>query len=81
MIQTIELRLEEHVLDRARRLAQARRCKIEDVFEVAIESLPVIEPQTDVFLGMLRDEPELGDQVTELAMVARERDPLRTASG
>lgn len=79
MVRSIELHLEEDVLTRARQLAQARRCKIEDVFEAAIEGLPMVELHDDPVLGMVKDEPELIDQVTQLAMEARERDALRRA--
>lgn len=80
VVQTIELHLQQETLDRARRLARARHCRIEDVIQAAIEGLPIVEPQEDLILGMFKDEPELIDQVTQLAMEARERDPLRRES-
>ncbi len=74
---TIELRLGDRALDRARRLARTRRCPLESVFEDAIEKMPLAEAHDDPFLGMFRDEPELIDEVTHSAMKARERDSLR----
>ncbi len=80
MVQTIELHLKKRILDRARRLAQARHCKIEDVFEDAIERISPVEAPADPFLGMFKDEPELVDEVTRSAMEARERHPLRSGA-
>ncbi len=86
MAQTIELHLEERVLARARRLAQARHCRVEDIFEDAIQRMPVVEAPisavpADPFLGMFKDDPDLIDQVTQSAMAARGRHPLRSDSG
>ncbi len=78
MVQTIELHLEKRILDRVRRLARSRHCRIEDVFADAIERIPFAEAPADPFLGMFKDEPELVDEVTRSAMEARERHPLRS---
>ena len=78
MVQTIELQLEKRILDRARRMAEARHCRIEDVFADAIERIAPHDESADPFLGMFRDEPELVDEVTRSAMDARERHPLRS---
>ncbi len=80
MTHTIELHLEKRILDRARRLAQARDCRIEDVFADAIERIPTVKAPADPVLGMFRDEPELIDEVTRSAMEARERHPLRSGA-
>lgn len=77
MMQTIELRLEKRILDRARQLARARHCKIEDLFADAIADTPTVKASTDPFLGLFKDEPELVDEITQSAMEARERHPLR----
>jgi len=42
MVKTIELQLEQRVLDRVRQLARARHCQIEDVFADAIERMPPV---------------------------------------
>lgn len=79
MVKTIELQLEQRILDRVRRLARARHCQIEEVFADAIERIPpAAEAPADPFLGMFRDEPELIDEVSRSAMEARERHPLRS---
>lgn len=79
MVKTIELHLEQRVLERVRQLAKARHCRIEEVFVDAIEHLPPTDKApADPFLGMFRNEPELIDDVTRSAMEARERHPLRS---
>ncbi len=78
MVKTIELHLEKRILDRVRRLAEARHCSVEDVVADAIERIPPVETPADPFLGMFKDEPELIDEVTRSAMTARERHPLRS---
>ncbi len=74
---TIELRLDDRALDRARRLARTRRCPLERVFEDEIEKMPLAETHDDRFLGMFSGQPELIDEVTRSAMKAREHDSLR----
>lgn len=71
MVQTIELRLDKRILDRARQLARARHCDLEAVFADAIDRLPAAPTPDDPFLGMFKDEPELVDEVTGAAMAAR----------
>jgi len=79
MVKTIELHLEQRILDRVRQLAAARHCQVDDVFADAIERIPpAVEAPADPFLGMFRDEPELIDEVSRSAMAARERHPLRS---
>ena len=77
MMQTIELHLEKRILDRARRLARARQCRIDDVVAEAIERIESVKSREDPFLGMFKDEPELVDEITRSAMEARERHSLR----
>ncbi len=79
-MKTIELHLEQRILDRVRQLAKARHCRIDDVFADAIDRFPSVEATPDPFLGMFKAEPELVDEVTRAAMEARERDPLRSGA-
>ena len=72
-MEKIDLQLDEQTLERARRLAESRHCTLEELIREAIEQLGVTKAASDPFLGMLADEPELMDQVTELAMRAREK--------
>jgi hypothetical protein len=77
----IELELEEQTLERARRLAEAHRCTVEQLIKEMIEHLGAPTTTDDVFLGMFAQEPELIDQVVESAMRAREEHPLRQSGG
>jgi hypothetical protein len=75
-METIELQLDERTLARVRQLAEYRRIAPEDLIQEM-----VTRAMSDPFLGMLADEPELIDQVTEEAMRAREEHPLRQDRG
>ena len=53
-----------------------------DVVEGLLEQLKCVKPrreseERDVLLGLFADNAELLDEITESAMQARERDPLR----
>ena len=78
---TIELQLDEKTLELARRVAKLRHSTLETVVKEIIERLAVVETADDSILGMFAQEPELVDRVTESAMTARERDPLRLPGG
>ena len=80
-MERIELELDEQTLERARRLAEARRCTVEQLLKELIEQLEVAPPTVDVFLGLFAQEPELVDQVVESVMQAREQHPLRQSGG
>lgn len=77
----IELELDEQTLERARRLAEARRCTVEQLIKEMIEHLGPAATPDDVFLGMFAQEPELIDRVVESAMQAREEHSLRQSGG
>jgi hypothetical protein len=80
-VERIELELESQTLERARHLAEARRCTVEQLLKEMIEHLGATRPTVDVFLGMLAQEPELINQVVESTMQAREDHPLRQTGG
>ena len=80
-MERIELELDEQTLERARRLAEARRCTVKQLLKELIEQLEVAPPAVDVFLGLFAQEPELVDQVVESVMQAREQHPLRPSGG
>jgi hypothetical protein len=77
----IELELDEETLERARQLAAARQCSLEELIKDLLKQTEAHKPLQDPYLGMLADEPELIDRVTESAMEAREEHPLRTPCG
>ncbi len=80
-MERIELELDEQTLERARRLAEARRCTVGQLLKELIEQLEVAPPAVDVFLGLFAQEPELVNQVVESVMQAREQHPLRQSGG
>jgi len=80
-MRTIELQIDEQTLERAQRLAESRRCTLEELIKEIIEQLGVAEAANDPFLGMFAHEPELIDQIIESAMKAREEHPMRQSSG
>jgi len=73
---TIELQLDEHTLELARRAAEARHLTLEALMQEIVRLLANSETE-DPIVGMFAEEPELLDQVLESATSARERDPLR----
>jgi hypothetical protein len=77
----IELELDEETLERARQLAAARQCSLEELIKDLLKQTEAHKPLQDPYLGMLADEPELIDRVTESAMKAREEHPLRSPFG
>ena len=80
-MEKIELKLEGQTLERVQRLAESRRCTVEQLIKEVIEHLAGATTTDDVFLGMFAEEPELIDQVVESAMQAREEHPLRQSGG
>lgn len=80
MVQTVELRMDSRVLDRAKQLAKARDCSLDDLFASAIETISSTEsPSQKVpLLGFFEDEPELIDAITRSAMEDREKLPFRS---
>lgn len=80
-MERIEIELDEETLARARKLAEARRCSLDELVRAFIqEETKPITPE-DTVLGMFADEPDLLDAVVESAMQARERDSLRRTVG
>ena len=74
---TIELQLDEHTLELARRAAESRHSTLEALIQEIVRLLAASEPAEDPIVGMFAQEPELLDHVIESAMRAREHDPLR----
>jgi hypothetical protein len=63
----IELELDEETLERARQLAAARQCSLEELIKDLLKQTEAHKPLQDPYLGMLADEPELIDRVTEIS--------------
>jgi hypothetical protein len=81
-VSTIELQLDDDTLERARRLASARNCSVEQLLGGLLRRLEEGPRQEgDPLLGMLSNEPDLMDKVLESILEARERHPLRQSRG
>ena len=69
---TIHLDMDEATLSRAKILAEASNCSLEDLLSKIIAELPDEEQPTDSILGLMSDEPELVDEILASAMKTRE---------
>lgn len=75
-MERIELQLDDQVMERARRLAEAQGATVETVLTDII-TRSIAGGTDDRWLGMFADEPDLLDEVVASAFAARERDALR----
>lgn len=80
-MERIEIELDEETLARARELAEARRCSLDELVRAFIQQETKPTTSFDPVLGMFADEPDLLDEVVESAMQVRERDSLRRRIG
>jgi hypothetical protein len=85
-METIELKLDETTLERARRLAASRGVSLEEFVSELLSHVPESSPNggpsqvKDPLWGMFRDDAEALDQIVEEAMEARARNPFRRYS-
>ena len=81
----IELNLDDTTLERARKLAAARNCTVEQfvgkVIEEGLDRTAAADTRQDPLLGLFGDDPELLDKLTQAALKAREEQPLRQVGG
>jgi hypothetical protein len=86
-METIELKLDEQTLRRARRLAASRGVSLEDLVGELLSHAATASPNDgsaeveDPLWGMFRADADLLDRIVEDAMQARELDPLRLEHG
>jgi hypothetical protein len=77
-----QLKLKSDILTRAEWLARQRGISVEQLVNGLIEqACPPAKSDADLILGLFRDEPDLMDQVAEVAMRSREQQPLRLSNG
>jgi len=76
-MKTIQLTLDEKTLSRARILAKAKNCTLEDLVSELLRNLERPVGGQDPLLGLLASEPEVADQAGEAALSAREKQVLR----
>ena len=75
-MEKVELLLDAPMLERTRRVAQARGYTVEELLEQLVQQLDSNGTTDDPVLGSFADEPGLIDQVTDDAMLAREAQVL-----
>ncbi len=75
----VELELNEEILRRALRSAEAEHATLEQWLTDAIERTAL--PAANTLLGLFSDAPDVMDFVSEDAMAAREQHPLRLPHG
>jgi hypothetical protein len=80
-MKTIELHLDDDMAERLRRLADARQVTLEELIQQTLAQLGALEETEDPLWGLFADEPELIDEVVELAMQSRENRPWRADHG
>jgi hypothetical protein len=78
-MKTIQLHLDPETAARARKLAAARNCTLDEIIKAGIELIEQAASSPDLVLGSFRDEAELLDEIVADAMSARQR-PLRLPS-
>jgi hypothetical protein len=76
-MKTLEIVLDDKTLQRARELAKARNCTVEELVTELLGNLEQPVGARDALLGLLAAEPEVADQVAEGALAAREKQALR----
>ncbi|MBT4497807.1 MAG: hypothetical protein HOC74_08805 [Gemmatimonadetes bacterium] len=76
-METIELQVDEGTWSKAKQMAEARHCTVEDLIRELINQLTAATATKDSLLGMMADEPDLMDQVLDSALQARSKDALR----
>ena len=76
-METIELQVDEGTWSKAKQMAEARHCTVEDLIRELINQLTTATTTKDALMGMMADEPDLMDQVLDSALRARSRDSLR----
>ena len=78
---TIKLQLDERTVERARHVAIAHDSTLEALVGEIVEMVAGTQATDDPLLGMFAQEPELINQVTESAMLARQVASLRLPNG
>lgn len=76
-MKTIQIALDDKTLQRARELAKARNCTVEELVTELLGNLEQPVEAREALLGLLAAEPEVADQVAEGALAAREKQALR----
>ena len=69
--------IDERLLERARQLAAARNCSVDEILEQALDRLESPQASGNSIIGLFADEPELADRIIEDVYQTRESSTLR----
>jgi hypothetical protein len=64
----IEIELDEQTLQRAKLLAESRRCTLPELIAEVIKLLAAAKVAKDPWMGLFADEPKLVDEILEEAL-------------
>ena len=64
----IEIELDEQALERAKLLAESRKCTLPELIAEVIKLLAAPKAAKDPWMGLFADEPELVDEILEEAL-------------
>ena len=76
---TIKIDLDEETVKRIEQLAHRLQLERDEWIRLMIERVSAVE--ADPLLGLWGDEADVADEITNAAMEARQRDPLRGRRG
>jgi len=76
-MRTVDVGLDDAVFDRIDSMAREEGLDVVQYIKKLIEGKTEGSGANDAFLGMLADQPELADAISEQAMISRERHTLR----
>jgi hypothetical protein len=64
-------------LERARKLAEASHCSLDEILEQALDQMEHPTPSSQALLGLFADEPAIADKLMEDVYRSRELGVLR----
>ena len=76
-MRAVELELEDSLFAMIEAMARERGISVRELIRELVAMSTDDAVDSDGILGMLADDPELADALSEQALGARERDPLR----
>jgi predicted transcriptional regulator len=76
-MRSVTIELDDETFQRMQHLAESRAWTVEQTIRAIVANVGSAGIADDTVSGLFSDEPELIDEVLDLVMQARERDPLR----
>jgi type I restriction-modification system DNA methylase subunit len=77
----IEIELDEQILERAKLLAETRKCTLPELIAEVIKLLAAPKVAKDPWMGLFADEPELVGEILEEALRNRAAQSLNQTIG